>query len=119
MLQLSRLIKSAPYLLRMGLISLCCLCVASCGFHFRGRMELAPPLHKLYLQAPDPYSYLVRSLQDYLKLSNVQLTKMPQDADTILVILEDVPIQQLLSVSGTQQTRQYRLAVNVLFEIQD
>ena len=99
------------------------LCLATlltaCGFHLHGEMPLAPPLHHMYLQAHDPYGSLARDLQGYLKMSNVELASSPENANTILVILKDENLQQLQSVSGTQQTRQYELKVNVVFEIND
>ena len=73
----------------------------------------------MYLQAPDPYGVLVRELQQNLKMSNVILTASPQEADTTLVILQDETSQSLLSVGGTQQTRQYALKVTIAFEIND
>jgi LPS-assembly lipoprotein len=80
-------------------------------------MQLAPKLHRLYLQTPDPYGYLARSLQQYLKLSKVQLACSPKEASAVLVILHDDTSQELLSVSGTQQTRQYILKVTVVFAV--
>lgn len=99
------------------LVVFMCLLLTSCGFHLQGQMQLAPPLHRMYIQAPDPYGSLVRSLQQSLKMSNVKIVASPQEADTILVILRDENSQELLSVSGTQQTRQYNLIVTVTFEI--
>jgi len=103
------------------LISILCLSLllTSCGFHLQGERKLAPPLHRLYLKASDPYGHLVRSLQQYLKSSHVQLVSSPSEADTILTILSDTTSQVLLSVSGTQQTRQYTLNVIVTFDISD
>jgi len=54
-----------------------------------------------------------------LKISKVQLVSSPSEASTILTILRDDTSQELLSVSGTQQTRQYNLKVTVAFEITD
>jgi LPS-assembly lipoprotein len=93
------------------------LLLSGCGFHLQGERHLAAPLHRMYLQTPDPYGQLARSLQQYLKLSKVQLVTSPKDATTILAILHDDTSQELLSVSGTQQTRQYNLKVTVVFEI--
>jgi len=103
------------------LLNLLCLTtlVSGCGFHLQGETKLAPPLHRLYLQTNDPYGTLARSLQQYLKLSNVQLVSSPTQASTILVILSDNTSEELLSVSGTQQTRQYNLKVTVVFDITD
>lgn len=91
--------------------------LTSCGFHLQGEMQLAPPLHRLYLQTPDPYGHLANNLRRYLKTSHVHLASTPEAATTILAILRDESSQQLLSVSGTQQTRQYNLKVTVIFEI--
>lgn len=103
-----------------AILLLCLGCVITgCGFHLQGETQLAPPLHRLYLQTSDPYGQLARSLQQYLKLSRVQLVSSPQEATTILNILHDDTSQELLSVSGTQQTRQYTLKVTVTFEIND
>lgn len=110
--------------MRNYFLSRCCvLCLSilltSCGFHLQGEVQLAPPLHRLYLQTADPYGYLARNLQEYLKLSNVQLVSTKEEAQTVLAILQDSNGQQLLSVSGTQQTRQYHLTVTLVFEITD
>ncbi|HEX4045710.1 MAG TPA: LPS assembly lipoprotein LptE [Gammaproteobacteria bacterium] len=98
-----------------------CLFIAmlltSCGFHLQGSMPLAPPLQQLYIQAPDPYGIFVRTIQQYCKMSKVQLVKTPAEASTVLVILQDDATEQFLSVSGTQQTRQYKLIVTVSFMI--
>lgn len=93
--------------------------LAGCGFRLQGEAHLAAPLHKMYLQTPDPYGQLERSLQQYLKLSKVQLVSSPQEASTLLIIHRDDTSQDLLSVSGTQQTRQYTLKVTVTFEVTD
>jgi LPS-assembly lipoprotein len=91
--------------------------ITACGFHLQGEAKLAPQLNRMYLQTSDPYGHLARSLQQYLKLSHVQLVASPAQASTILSILHDDTSQELLSVSGTQQTRQYTLKVTVVFEI--
>ena|SRR3990167_8820304 len=93
--------------------------LASCSFQMRGELPLAPPLHHLYLQTPDPYGQLARNLRQFLKMSNVQLADNPQSATTILTIISEEPTQQLLSISPTQQTRQYNLILTVAFEVSD
>lgn len=101
------------------LFFLSCLLLSSCGFHSQGAVQLTLKLHRLYLQAIDPYSELVRSVKISLKMSQVQITDSPSKADTILVILLDNTSQDLLSVSGTQQTRQYLLKATLIFKIED
>ncbi|EKD71552.1 MAG: hypothetical protein ACD_46C00162G0002 [uncultured bacterium] len=101
------------------MIAACFLLLTACGFHPQGEMPLAPPLHKMYVKTQDPYGYLARNLQLNLKLSKVQLTDSPSDATTILAMTEESMSQEELSVSGTQQTRQYNLKITIAFEITD
>lgn len=100
------------------LLGLTCL-MTSCGFHLQGVINLAPPLQRLYLETADPYGQLSRDLQQYLRMSNVELVSSPQEATTILHIMHDDTSRSLISVSSTQQTRQYSLRVTATFEITD
>jgi LPS-assembly lipoprotein len=109
--------KMRPSMLRLWVLCLLLFLLTSCGFHLRGETQLAPPLHRLYLQTADPYGYLSRYLQQNLKMSHVQLVSSPAEAETVLVIMKDENSQELLSVSGTQQTRQFNLRVTVVFSI--
>jgi len=101
----------------------CLLCfvilisLSSCGFRPRGQTPLPPSLYHLYLQTPDPYGPLAHNIQQYLKSSGVHLADSPQHADSVLVILTENKYEQLLSVGGTQQTRQYNLILTVTFQI--
>lgn len=110
------------YMAKIGALltlSTALLCLSACGFHLQGERQLAEPLHRMYLHTPDPYGHLARDLEQFLKMSHVQLVATPEQATTILNILQDANSQSLLSVSGTQQTRQYNLTVSVQFEITD
>lgn len=99
------------------LIMACCL--TSCGFQLRGSTPLSPALQELYIKTADPYGELTRYLREYLRMSGVHLAATPQEATTLLVILNEQQSQQLLSVSGTQQTRQYNLFLVVTFMVTD
>ena len=102
---------------RVCLIATVLTLITACGFHLRGDLPLAPPLQSMYIQSSDPYGTLVKELEQSLKMSGVKLAATPPAAQTVLVILHDEPTQKLLSVSGTQQTRQYQLTVTVTFEV--
>lgn len=104
---------------RLSIAVFCTSVLIGCGFHLQGEVPLAPPLKKLYLQTDDPYGTLSRDLQENMKLSHVVLVDSPDQAETILAITHDDATQTLLSVSGTQQTRQYNLAVTVTFNVSD
>ncbi len=95
------------------------LCTAGCGFHPAGAAPLAPSLHRLYISTSDPYSNLVKYLEQTLAMSHVQVVSTASDADATLNILKDVNSQVLLSVGSSQQTRQYNLITTVEFEVRD
>jgi LPS-assembly lipoprotein len=71
----------------------------------------------MYLQSSEPYGELARNLRQGLKSVDVQLTDTPKTASTVLDILNEQSSQQLLSVGGTQQTRQYNLLLTVTFQV--
>lgn len=99
------------------LISILTLLLSSCGFQRQRPLVLAPPLQKIYLKTPAPYGPLAHNLQVYFKISGIPLVNSPENATTILEILDEVETQELLSVSSSQQTRQYNLITNVKFRI--
>ena len=104
---------SFPLLLLLAL-----LCLTGCGFHLRGEAGFAPPLTSIYLKTNDPYGQLSRNLQNYLSMSNALATHQ-KDASVTLHLLGESTHEQLLSVSGTQQTRQYNLYLSVHFQLED
>jgi outer membrane lipopolysaccharide assembly protein LptE/RlpB len=69
------------------------------------------------LQTNDPYGQVTRNLKQSLKLSGVHFAPTPQTANVVLIIISEETSQQLLSVGGTQQTRQYNLTLTVTFEL--
>lgn len=103
--------------MRIVWIVLSVLILSACGFHLRGSMPLAKPLHRIYIESIDPYGVLVKELEQSLKMSHAEVVNTPEEADTILKIIRDDSGQDLLSVSGTQQTRQYKLHVTIAFMI--
>lgn len=92
-----------------------CFFLSGCGFHLQGDLVLAPPLHRLYIQSPDPYGFLVREIDEYLRASKVVRVASAEQAEVTLTILSDNATQELLTVNGTNQTRQYNLQVVVTF----
>jgi len=105
------------HLSRLMILCFVILGLSGCGFQLRGSAPLSPPLKKLYIETADPYGPLTRNLRDYLTMSGVEITNTPQEAFTVLHIISETQNQQLLSVSGLQQTRQYNLTLSVTFEV--
>lgn len=93
--------------------------LTACGFRPQGKLKLAPALSTVYLESADPYGYLERMLRQYLKMSHAHLVAKPELATTVLKIISDEATQEFLSVSSTNQTRQYNLRVRVIFQLTD
>ena len=102
---------------RIVFVLLCVVWLTGCGFHLRDAVTLAPPLRQMYLQTADPYGELARNLRQGLQTDGVYWTATPATATTILEIVDENTTQQLLSVGGTQQTRQYNLLLSVTFKL--
>lgn len=113
----SCLARLARCCIMSGTILVFIIMLTACGFHLQGKMELAPRLHRIYVQTLDPYGPLARYLKDSLRMSHAQIMCCPQEASAVLVILQDMNSQKLLNVNSTTQTRQYLLKVIVTFEI--
>lgn len=113
------MMTSVRHRLQQAVMLLLPCLIAACSFHLRGDLPLAAPLHSLYIESNDPYGTLVKELELSFKMSRVTLAENKNEAKTVFVIIGDTTAQTLLSVSGTQQTRQYQLSVTVTFEIND
>jgi LPS-assembly lipoprotein len=103
--------------MRKIIILLIFTCLISCSFHPRGTIALSPSLQQLYLKTNNPYGQLAQNLRNYFTMSGIELTSSPNNANLILDIIKENESQQLLSVSGTQQTRQYNLIYTVVFQV--
>lgn len=102
------------------LLSFACLLVSgltSCGFHLRGATELPAPLQHVYVKSAKPYGELATNIRQYFKISGAHTTETASEAETVLNIIAESTGQQLLGVSGTQQTRQYNLTLSVTFQL--
>lgn len=93
------------------------LMLTACGFHPRGKINLAEPLQNVFIKTNEPYSQLVQNLKKYLKLSGVHITDSAAEATTVIELSNEKKAQQQLSVSGTQQTRQYNLILSTSFRL--
>ena len=52
-------------------------------------------------------------------MSGVRVVDKKEEATSVLVIMTETITQQLLSLSGTQQTRQYNLILSTTFQVTD
>lgn len=95
------------------------LLLSACGFHLRQPLPLAKPLQNVYIQSRNPYGDLTRNIKQYLQMSGAHLAASPQEASTLLNIIQETTSQDLISINSSQQTRQYNLRLTVSFEVTD
>lgn len=95
------------------------LLLTSCGFHLRGQTQIAPELHVLYLQTPQPYGPFAVQLRRGLRSMGIVLVDSIKDAPRVLRILNDSLGQQLTAISANTQVRTYTLTYTITFQIED
>lgn len=107
------------FLMRCFAVLFLLMSLSSCGFHLRGAAPVAPQLQHIYLKSEDPYGKLTRYLRQYFESNGIHLAESAQTSNIVLDILKEETGQQLLSVGGTLQTRQYNLTYSVSYQLVD
>ncbi len=102
-----------------GLCVLCMLGLTACGFKLRGKMNLPPQLHTLYLQTKTSYSEFTRQLSATLRFSDVNLADSPDKTPVILNISNESLTTSQINIASTQQLRNYTATFSVTYGIQD
>lgn len=100
-----------------GLVTVLVLCVAGCGFHFRGTPEFPPQMSVIHIATSDRYSPFYRELVTVLRQSEVKLAATPAGARTIVRILTDETDRRLLSVTARNVPAEYEVYYRVRFSV--
>lgn len=98
----------------IGWFSLCLFLVA-CGFHLRGHIEIPDSMRTAYVQSQvdDPFIQQVRTrLEQY----GIEVTHTPEQASSLLSILNLSHHSSVSSVSSSTNTRQYTLVYVLSFD---
>lgn len=93
--------------------------LTGCGFKLRDSFSFSSPIRHLYIETNTPYSLLTANLKQFFKRTSVHVTSSAKEADIILNILNEKETQPLISISSTQQTREYNLTVSITFQLKD
>ncbi len=101
------------------LLGMLLLMLAGCGFQLRGKAALPPQLNPLYLQSNDPFGQFSKTLQNLLKVNNVQLAPAPQDATYTLHIISanTESLAHTLSNDSSDSSQVYQLTYRVVYEL--
>jgi len=95
------------------------LMLTACGFQLRGDHELPQPLHRLYLEADNPYGSLESSLRRTLRSSDVILTNTAQVASVTLKLYKPIQTNTNTTMGPSSQSRAFALTYQVRYALVD
>jgi len=102
--------------LRSSLVLLGML-AGGCGFHLEGSAPLPSALKTPYVDAKDRQSDFVQDLRKALLINGARLTDASTDASATVHVTKDELTRRVLSVSSTNQPREYELTYTVSFSV--
>lgn len=94
------------------------LCLAGCGFHLRGNVDLPPWLNEVAIVSQGGSQDLDPLLRDQLQSYHINVPAEPALAKYWLIIQNESFQQQITSVSSSTTPRQYQLLYTVGFKLQ-
>ena len=100
-------------------ILLSCTLLCSCGFHYRGHVSLPAQLQSVYIESHDPYDAFIKELRHTLKAAHVTVTDTEEKALLTLDIVRDTYHVRLMTIGGSNQTREYLLTYSVTYQLKD
>ena len=83
--------------------------LAGCGFQLRGVVALPPEMSATYLDAPDRFSTLYRSLRSGLAASGVQIVDERSRATAVLHVHSEETGERVLAVSARNVPREFEV----------
>ncbi len=102
---------------RLGCVAVAVLLLSACGFHLQGRTPLPDVVKAPYVQAADPQSEFVLSLQRAMITSGARPVEEKDRASVVVNILRDEVVRRTLSVSAQNQPDEYELTYTVRFSV--
>lgn len=102
---------------RHFLLALSSLPLAGCGFQLRGTQRI--PYRRVYLQAPDRESAIVKRLEQTLQDNQVVASESAKEADAVLILAREQKTRTILALSGGGRVREYRLNYSINYSLND
>ena len=100
-----------------GLAAALLLCLAGCGFHFRGTPAFSPQMTVIYIDAADRYTPFYRELVTVLRRSDVKVADDPSQVRTVIKVLADDTGRRLLTVTARNVPAEYEVYYRVRFSV--
>ena len=93
------------------------ICLAGCGFQFRGTPSFSPQITIVHIDAADRYTPFYRELVTVLRRSDVKVTGDPSQARTVIKVITDDTGRRLLSVTARNVPAEYEVYYRVRFSV--
>ena len=103
--------------MRILLLMACCVALAGCGFHLRGKVGLLPAMQTTYIAAPDRAGDLVRELERLLRANEVNLVDDAAAAGAVLELTSERMERIVQSVGARARVREFALEYDVSFRV--
>jgi len=97
---------------------LCSALAAGCGFRLQGAEPLPSSMARTYLQTDEPRSEFYASLREALRRRGAEIVARPEDATSVLRILEDSTDERVMSVTARNLPREYEIFYAVTFALE-
>jgi len=91
--------------------------LSACGFHLQGHTPLPDVVRTPYLEAPDPQTDFVQSLQRAMLSNGARLAHDKAKASAVVSIVKDSVARRTLVVSPTNQPEAYEVTYTVAFTV--
>lgn len=93
------------------------LLLSACGFQLRGAYPL--PFDKLYINLPETSELHAQLKRSIAAGSNARVVSAQKDAQAMLLVLGDVPVKDVLSLSAAARVSEYQLVRTFTFRVVD
>ncbi|MBN1237449.1 MAG: hypothetical protein JXB36_03055 [Gammaproteobacteria bacterium] len=92
--------------------------LGGCGFHLEGLDALPREMARTYLETADRNSEFFASLREALRLRGTEIVESPEEASSVLRIIQDVTDQRVMSVTARNVPREYEIFYAVTFSLE-
>jgi len=102
-----------------NIILLCCVLLASCGFHLRGAIEVPDILKELYIAGNVSANELSAVLYRRIKQLGIKRVNSPTETSSTLSITRNNFVRRVLTVDSSNKASAYKLDLVVAFQVID
>jgi LPS-assembly lipoprotein len=102
---------------RIVVMALLAVVLASCGFRLQGRVPLSSALTITHVAADDIQSDFVQDLRRALLASGVRLAPVRADSTAVIEVQRDELIERIVSISARNIPREYELTYVVRIRV--